>query len=77
VDLENAEIVAWADSMDGRWAIVETDELVAVECTDCGEEHLADVLLVDRKTETIMPFDSVQAARDYVTSMGLRVGWNT
>jgi hypothetical protein len=56
---------------------VQQGEHVRVECSDCGEEHLADVLLVFRRTETIMPFDSVQAARDYVTGLGLRGGWNT
>jgi hypothetical protein len=71
--LADLKIRASTEIGDGHFVILELAEPVEMRCSspDCHTAHRADVLLLDRKMNAIVPMGNVAEAREHVAGLGL------
>lgn len=64
MNIMDAEVAVFTNSLDGRFAIAELTAPVDVKCEECEEKHhTTSVVLIDRAMNAVIPVDSVQEAK--------------
>jgi hypothetical protein len=78
MNLDDLNVVSYAESPGGQYVVMELAEPVRLTCDDpgCRTKHLANAVLLDRTLNALVPFTTAQAAQEYVAELlGLTPGW--